>query len=87
MLVGNTKVQWIYAGNNTTCIIKEGEEILMKKTVKRFAKDLPNKRLARKVSFSKSMQLISQGEVLPKEQRSAMWNQFRTTINQPILNT
>jgi len=87
MLVGNTKVQWGYAGNSTTCTIKQGEEVLMTKTVKRFAKDLPNKRLARKVAFSKAMKLISEGEVLPKAERSAIWTAFRTNINQPILNT
>lgn len=87
MLVGNTKVQWSYAGNNTTCTIKQGEEVLMTKTVKRFAKDLPNKRLGRKVAFTKTMKLIADGEVLPKNERSAIWASFRTQINQPILNT
>jgi hypothetical protein len=87
MLVGNTRVQWSYAGNNTTCTIKQGDEVVISKTVKRFAKDLPNKRLGRKVAFSKAMKLISEGEVLPKAERSAIWNAFRTNINQPVLNT
>lgn len=87
MLVGNTKVQWSYNGNNTTCTIKQGEEIVISKTVKRFAKDLPNKRLGRKVAFAKAMKLISEGDVLPKAERSAIWASFRTQINQPILNT
>ena len=87
MLVGNTQVQFGYVGNSTTCTIKQGEEVLMRKTVKRFAKDIPNKRLARKVAFSKAMKLVADGEILPKAERTAIWGAFRTNINQPILNT
>lgn len=86
MRVQGTQIQWNYNGDNTTCIIKQGEEVLMRRTVKRFVKDTPNKRLARKVSFSKAMDFITEGNILPKEIRTAMWNAFRTNINQPILN-
>lgn len=85
MLVEGTKIKWSYEGNNTTCIIEQNNEIVMRKTVTRFVKDTPNKRLARKVAFERAMKLVSEGEILAKELRSKIWEKFRTTINQPVL--
>lgn len=86
MLVEGTKIKWSYNNNSTTCTIENDQEVIISKTVKKFEKDIANKRLGRKIAFEGAMKLISQGELLSKQIRSNIWNAFRTRINQPVLN-
>lgn len=84
--LGGKKVRWIYENKTTTCAIynQDSETIVFGEAV-RYAKDTNDKRVARKVSFQRAMKRAADMEIIPKSERQAIWVDFLTTINQPLV--
>lgn len=78
----NVDVRFMYKGRKTTCIISKNKEIISTSFAKRLVTDEENKPYARKVAFKKAMDQTK--DVLNKEEREAVWNEFRKTVKQPV---
>lgn len=87
MNIENTRIRFNYEGRTTSCIIENADrEVIAQQSVTRYAKDIPNKLLARKEAFRRTMTQVAENNLLDKQLRSNIWNGFRTQIKQPILN-
>ncbi len=81
-IIANVNVRFEYKGRKTTCeILNINREPIAKAFVKRAVDDIDDKRLGRKKAFKKAMNLSS--SILSKQERTAIWNQFRETVKQP----
>lgn len=90
--LGKKVVRWVYDGNKTICIIQEPQkskeetaEVIVSGEVKRYVKDTADKRLGRKLSFERAMTQAVSENLIPKEERKEIWNDFRETIKQPVV--
>ncbi len=87
--LGNKVVRWFYNGTKTVCTIsntgERDEQPVVTGEVKKYVKDVPNKRLARKLAFENAMKTAAENNSIPKEERGQVWNDFRNNINQPVL--
>ena len=81
--LGNKIVKWFYNNNETHCEIKSYNKSFATGVVTRFHKDKPNKRLARDIAFKRAMSQAQELESLDKAERTAIWNDYRSKINQP----
>lgn len=86
MLTENLKVRWNYSGESTTCFISTMENnVIAEVSVKRYVTDTPNKRLGRSLSFKRVMKIVADNGFIDKPVRTSLWQQFRNTINQPVM--
>lgn len=91
-LLGNHRVHWSYQDNSgkktvkktTICTIKNSnDEIVAVGEASLFHKDIPDRKVARAITFRRAMANIVNENKLDKETRANIWNDFRTKINQP----
>lgn len=83
--LGNFLVRFRYNGKATTCqVLNSDRSVIAESTINRFHTDKPNKKLARKLTFTKVMKKTVVNNLLPKEERALIWNDFRNNITQPI---
>lgn len=84
MRTQNNSAKFFYNGNETHCSItdKEGNNLAVGVTT-RYAKDKPNKLVARDTAFKRAMTQAVKDETVSKEDRTALWNIYRETIKQP----
>jgi len=85
--LGNKVVKWVYQGNKTICIIQEpgqDQQPIVVGEVKKYAKDIADKRLGRKLSFSRAMTQAVQNQLISKADRGLIWNDFISKIKQPV---
>lgn len=94
--LGNKVVRWIYDGKKTTCLIQEPQEavskgetrpeptVITRGEVVKYEKDISDKRLGRKLSFQRAMNRAVVRNLIPKTERTVIWNDFRTQIKQPV---
>lgn len=85
MKTTNFKVKWYRRDNTTFCQIKkdENDEIVVEGVAKKHVNDQSNKKISRWVSFKRAMDQAMNKNLLNKEERSELWNNFRDNINQP----
>jgi len=84
MNLGGLNVRWQYKNNATTCHIVNGDEEVISRTTKVRHGDLKEKQVGRFIAFRKSMYHLAADNVIPREQRTAMWNDFKQHIKSPI---
>lgn len=83
--LGGKTVRWVYDGKSTHCEIKRDKEtVLATGSVKLFHKDIPNKRVARNNAFRLAMTQAAERNTISKEERTAIWADYRATIKQPV---
>lgn len=85
MRTNSTLVQFQYDGNVTKCNIKDRKtkETIITSISKRRKTDVYNKSLGRKLAFQRAMTQAVLKNILPREERTALWNNFRTVVKQP----
>jgi hypothetical protein len=85
MRTQNTLVHFHYDGLKTTCeILDINGNAKAASTVTRYIKDRPCKVTARTNAFKNVMRKVIRQKILSKEERTEVWNVFRTTLRQPI---
>lgn len=91
--LGNKIVKWIYDGKKTICLIQEPQKrredepnTIVMGEVKKYAKDISDKRVGRKLSFQRAMTLAVETGVISKAERTNIWNDFREQIKQPVVH-
>lgn len=85
MRTTNNIVKFFYNGNETHCVVedKQGNNLTTGVTT-RYAKDKPNKLVARDTAFKRAMKKAVTDELVSKKDREEIWNTYRTTIKQPV---
>ena len=81
----NTKVRFSYDGNKTTATVinrATGEEIT-NRFVRVRQSDSFDKKTGRAAAFKKAMTHVAASNLVSKEEREQLWNNFRTTVKQP----
>ena len=84
MNLGGTNIRWQYKNNATTCHILNDDQEIVSRTVKVRHNDLKEKQIGRFMAFRKSMAHLAEHNIIPKEQRTQMWNDFKIKIKSPI---
>lgn len=86
MNTNETKVRFSYDGNKTTVrLIRRSDNT---EIINRFVKvrqgDTFDKRTGRTAAFKKAMTHVAATGIIPKQERTQLWNNFRTIVKQPI---
>lgn len=88
MNLGGLNVRWSYKNNATTCHISNGDQEIISRTTKVRHGDVREKQVGRFLSFKKSMAHLfnkEEGiELVAREKRTQMWNDFKQNIKSPI---
>jgi len=88
MNLGGLNVRWSYKNNATTCHIINGDQEIISRTTKVRHGDVKEKQVGRFLSFRKSMNHLfdkeKNVELVSRQQRTAMWNDFKQNIKSPI---
>ena len=88
MNLGGLNVRWSYKNNATTCHIINGDQEIISRTAKVRHGDVKEKQVGRFLSFRKSMAHLfnkEEGtELVSRQQRTQMWNDFKQNIKSPI---
>jgi hypothetical protein len=87
MKTENTRIVFIYNKDNSiTTIVKnrKNNEPIFDRTVRLRGTDTPNKIVGRRFAFEKAMTHARKYNVLPKTEVTALWNDFRSNLKQPL---
>jgi hypothetical protein len=87
-MLGNHRVHWKYVENGgkktTICTIENrNREVVATGEATRFHKDTDDRKVARAVTFKRAMNNSMNANSIDKPSRGAIWDDFRTKINQP----
>lgn len=85
MRTDSTLIQFQYDGNVTKCNIKDRKtkEIIITSISKRRKTDMYDKSFGRKLAFQRAMTQAMLKNILSREERTVLWNNFRTIVKQP----
>lgn len=86
MNTNETKVRFSYDGNKTTVrlIRRSNNTEIINRFVKVRQGDTFDKRTGRTAAFKKAMTHVAATGIIPKQERTQLWNNFRTIVKQPI---
>lgn len=87
-MLGNHRVHWKYIQTGgkkiTTCTIEDrNRNVVATGEASLFYKDTDDRKVARVVTFKRAMNNSMNENSIDKQSRGAIWNDFRTKINQP----
>lgn len=85
MRTDQTLVRFEYKNQKTKAIVlnRADKTVLAERSTKVRHGDIFDKKEGRKYAFQKVMSYIAEQDILPKQERTALWLNFRTVVKQP----
>lgn len=84
--LGNYYVKWDHKEKNTTCFISKDYKVLAAGIATKHPTDRPDHRIARRISFQRAMNFLTETHEVPKEEIANVWEDYLEKVRQPNKN-
>lgn len=81
--LGNYYVKWNHKSDSTVCSIKKDHDVVALGLATKHPQDRPDHRVARRISFQRAMNELSNAPEISKEDIGNVWKDYLKIVRQP----